>query len=119
MSTTETLDWIYSRTEPTGAQMAPAMYRFIADKLEADPALLQIGLDNIARWLAQGHDAVKWFGQWRALILEAQASPAGLKKLLDLMRDESWEAMYFKEFEPFCGVMTPEERRQFLCSSAH
>jgi len=26
------------------------MFRLIADKIEQDPALLQVGLDNIARW---------------------------------------------------------------------
>ena len=99
--------------------MAPATYRFIACKLEANPALLQIGLDNMVRWLAQGHTAVKQFARWREVILEAQSSLEGMEKLLALMRDESWEALFFMEFHPFVGVMTPEESRQFLCSSAH
>jgi hypothetical protein len=71
------------------------------------------------RWLAQGHTAAKQFARWREVILEAQSSDAGLKKLIELMRDESWDAMFFKEFEPFAGVMTDEESLQFLCSSAH
>ena len=31
----------------------------IADKIEADPSLLDIPLANIARWLANGHSAVQ------------------------------------------------------------
>ena len=29
------------------------MFRLIADKIERNPALLQIALDNIARWIAK------------------------------------------------------------------
>jgi hypothetical protein len=30
------------------------MYRLIADKLERQPELLDVGLENVARWIANG-----------------------------------------------------------------
>ncbi|MFN0075254.1 MAG: hypothetical protein ACKVY0_02145, partial [Prosthecobacter sp.] len=45
--------------ERTGDEVSAERYRLMADKIAADPTLLEIPLANIARWLAQGHSAVK------------------------------------------------------------
>ena len=36
-----------------------------ADKLERDPSLLRIPLENIDRWIANGHTAPHRLEQWR------------------------------------------------------
>jgi len=57
--------------------------------------------------------------EWRALLIEATASEAGLAKLLELLRDPSAEAVFFKEFAPMPGILTREELDWLSWTSAH
>ena len=97
------------------------LHELVADKLERDPALLRIPLENIDRWLANGHTAPHRLEQWREIILRAQESAGGFAALLALLRDSSEAATHLKSFDPFPGVLTTEERRQVLltCAFAH
>ncbi|MHB9007274.1 MAG: hypothetical protein ACYDC1_10130 [Limisphaerales bacterium] len=102
------------------------LHDLVADKLEqADPAnrtaLLRIPLDNIDRWLANGHSAPHRLEHWRRILLNAQATPEGFGALLQLLRDRNEEAVHLKSFDPFAGVLTSLERRQILlqCAYAH
>ena len=93
------------------------LHDLVADKLErADPAareaLLRIPLDNIDRWLAHGHTAPHRLEQWRQIVQRAQQSPDGFAALLALLRDPSETAQRLKDFAPFAGVLTREERHQ-------
>lgn len=79
-----------------------------ADKLEAQPELLAIPLENIARWTAAGtHSAasVQRLEQWRAWILEAQRDTQAFRRLMDLLRDDSEDARHWKSWSPFAGVL--------------
>jgi len=105
--------------DPTGDRMEHQRFCLIADKIEADPALLSIPLANMERWLAGGHHAKREFAQWRAWIEAARESPAGRSRLLDLLRDDSEEARDWKGFSPFAGILTKQERQAFLCASRH
>ena len=94
----------------------------MADKIERDPALLEIPLANIARWLgAGGHeDSRHRLEQWRGMIHEAQRSPEGMAALLALLRDDSEEARHFKGWSPMMGILTKAERRALTtCVYAH
>jgi hypothetical protein len=84
----------------------------MADKIEADPSLLEIPLANIARWLSQGHSAVKRLEGWRSMIQDAQTSREGMEKLLFILRDEEWESMMWKGFSPFPGILSKEELKR-------
>lgn len=102
------------------------LHELIADKLErADvasrAALLSIPVENIGRWLANGHTAPHRLEQWRKLIVRAQKSVDGFEALLALLRDRSEAATHLKSFDPFPGVLTTAERRQYLakCAYAH
>jgi hypothetical protein len=102
------------------------LHELVADKLErADAptreALLRIPLDNIDRWLANGHSAPHRLEQWRQIVLCAQASHEGFRELLRLLRDRSEEPIHLKSFDPFPGVLTTLERRELLlqCAYAH
>ena len=64
-----------------------ATYEAIADKIEADPELLDIPLANIERCLKQDHSAPHRLKEWRRLIVAAKHSAQGMEKLLALMRD--------------------------------
>jgi hypothetical protein len=81
-----------TESDSEGDRIAYQRFCLMADKIEADPALLRIPLDNIARWLAQGHWAKTQLATWRGWIEEAQTSPAGMARLLALLRDDSEEA---------------------------
>ena len=105
--------------DPTGDQMEYLRFGMIADKIEADPALLRIPLDNMERWLALGHHARREFAQWREWIVAARESSAGMKRLLDFLRDDSEEAREWKGYSPFAGILTKKERQAFLCVSMH
>ncbi len=100
------------------------LHDLMADKLEqADPAaraaLLRIPLDNIARWLANGYTAPHRLEQWREILQRAQASPEGFQDLLDLLRDASGLAQRLKDFAPFAGVLTRQERHQAVPECAY
>ncbi len=92
------------------------LHELVADKLErADTGgradLLRIPLDNIERWLANGHTAPHRLEQWRDIIQPALTSPAAFQELLRLLRDRDEEAQRLKDFAPFAGILTREERR--------
>ena len=86
------------------------LHDLVADKLERDPSLLRISLENIDRWLANGHTAPQRLEQWRLLIQKAQSSPEGFRELLGLLRDRSEATERLREFAPFAGVLTAAER---------
>ena len=98
----------------------------VADKLEAADlsargVLLRIPIENIDRWLANGHTAPHRLKQWRQIIYHAQTSPEGFQELLALLRDTGENATHIKSFDPFPGVLTTLERRGYLleCAYAH
>ena len=111
--------YLDSRKERTGDEVSADRFRLIADKVEADPSLLKIPLANIARWLARGHSAAERLTEWRALLQDAETSHAGMTRLLALLRDQSWEAVFFKEFAPTPGILTGEELDRLVWTSAH
>jgi hypothetical protein len=93
------------------------LHDLVADKLEqADPAareaLLCLPLENITRWLANGHTAPHRLEQWRQILIRARMSPDGFADLLRLLRDPGEPAQRLRDFAPFAGSLTREERRQ-------
>lgn len=97
------------------------MYRLIADRIENDPGLLQIGLENIDRWIANGSDQPLKLEEWRGRILAAQHSKEDWSALLALLREDAERAEFERNFAPFAGVLTAADRRPFIleCSYAH
>jgi len=91
----------------------------IAEKIEANPGLLEIPLANIPRWLARDASPAPRLEQWRTIIAEAQSSPTGMEALLKLLRDDGEEAVHLKAFSPFSGILTRSERDRLSCSYAH
>ena len=102
------------------------LHDLVADKLErADAAsraaLLLIPLDNIDRWIANGHTAPQRLEQWRQIILRARESSEGFQELLDLLRDRSAATERLRDFAPFAGVLTAAERAVVIrqCAYSH
>ena len=96
-----------------------SLHERVADKLEREPALLRIPLENIDRWLANGHTAPHRLEQWRQIILRAQESPGGFEELLHLLRAGDEGALRLKDFAPFAGTLTREERREATPTCAY
>ncbi len=91
-----------------------ASFCLIADKVEADPSLLRVPLENIERWCARGIWAQDMLGMWKSKIEEARMSPKGLRHLLAILRDDSEDMRYFKGFSPMVGILSREESARFL-----
>lgn len=105
--------------ERTGDEVSADRFRLMADKIEADPSLLEIPLANIARWLGNGHSARARLEGWRTMIQDAQASREGMAKLLFILRDQDWESVLWKGFSPFPGILNKEELKEHTWSSRH
>ncbi len=101
----------------------PLIYQrwlFLADKLESDPDLLDIPIQNICRWLAAGRIGDTWaLKEWRGMIENARQSDAAMLKLLTLLRNDGEKARQLKSCSPFPGVLTRNERDRFTCAWTH
>ncbi len=106
-------------THIEGDWMEHERFCLIAEKIEADPSLLCIALENIKRWMSRGHHAKIPLQKWAAVITEAQHSPGGMAQLVQILRDDSEEARFFKGFEPFPGVLDADELDRFSWTSRH
>ncbi len=105
--------------ERTGDEISADRFRLMADKIEADPTLLEIPLANITRWLGNDHSARVRLEGWRTMIHDAQATKEGMAKLLFILRDQDWVSVQWKGFSPFPGILTAEELKEHTWSSRH
>ena len=108
-----------TETDSEGDILAHQRFCLIADKIAADPSLLAIPLDNIQRWLGNGHWAKRELTTWKGWIEAAQTDAAALQHLLDLLRDDGEESRDWKGFSPFPGVLNKKERQQTQWTSRH
>ena len=104
-------------------KVQPLIYQkwlFLADKLERQPDLLIIALENIERWIKGGRLAdTRKLDEWRQIIEAARADRQGMEALLELLRRDGEEVRLLKSCSPFAGVLTREERDQFTCAWSH
>ena len=107
--------------ERAGVDQRSLYYDALAEKIEAHPALLEIPLANIERWLAQDHSAPNRLEQWRSIILDAKAGAEGMKRLLSILRDTGEEATHLRSFDVFPGVLSRDERQRIIkqCAFSH
>ncbi len=93
---------------------------FLADKLERQPELLTIPLENIRRWKKAGRLAnTGYLDQWVGMIEAAESGEVGMTDLLEFLRKDGEETRELKSCSPFAGVLTREERDQFTCAWTH
>jgi|Laugrefabdmm15dn_1035133.scaffolds.fasta_scaffold01929_3 hypothetical protein len=85
------------------------MFVAVASKIEAEPTLLQIPIDNIDRGLSKGHPAKVKLLSWKSKIELAQRYSKEFDELLHLLRDSGPEALQWKGFSPFAGVLCADE----------
>ena len=91
----------------------------IADKIQSDPALLDIPLANIRRWSKTRRSGIDVLNHWRRLIEGAQRETLRLSQLLDLLRSDDEKSRQLKSYSPFPGILSTEEVDQFTWSWRH
>jgi len=85
------------------------MDRVIAERIRANPKLVQIALANIERWLANpdySESSRQAALEWKGII---ENTPVGA--LVTLLESSSEEARRLRQSSPFCGILTPDERQ--------
>ena len=95
------------------------LFPLIAEVVEGDPGVLDRAMETLERWEAASMAPASRLAQWRGLLCEASRSPAGMTALLDLLRDDSPDARRLKDFAPFAGVLTREQRRTAFLSCSY
>ena len=85
-------------------QRSLALHRAIADKLSADPALIQIVQDNLDRWSTKGSRSQPYWDAWRTILNRP------LPEVLELLEEESERMTAMRQATPFAGVLEPAER---------
>ena len=82
------------------------LIRITVAKIDRDPALVRIGLDNINRWTRQKEGYLpRCHAEWKALIEQHRWS-----ELRELLLQETDEGQRLRSSNPFVGIVTPEER---------
>jgi len=66
----------------------------------------------LEHWAAQGIGPSARLAQWRTVLTKAKAGPEGLRALTQILLDEGEEARRFRDFAPFAGILSREERRK-------
>jgi hypothetical protein len=80
-----------------------ALHRAVAAKLRANPALLDIARDNLARWMANGGPTLPYSQRWSELL------DLPLEDLLAKTLEESEEMIAMRQCAPFAGILLPRE----------
>jgi len=99
----------------------PTFWELLAAKLGRQPSLLAVARDNCTRWLAEGHSAPQRLREWDGLLAMAEQSEAGRRRLQEVLAGANEADARLREFHPFAGILTREERRQAreLCGYRH
>jgi hypothetical protein len=98
-----------------------SFWDLLAEKLTAHPELLGKARENCSRWLREGHSGAARLKEWDALLAEAQAGPVGRAKLRSVLEGADESKSRLRDFHPFAGILTREERRRTreLCGYRH
>jgi hypothetical protein len=99
----------------------PTFWELLAEKLARQPELLAVARGNCARWLGEGHSAPQRLRAWDELLAAAEQNEAGRRRLREVLAGANEADERLREFHPFAGILTREERRQAreLCGYRH
>ncbi|MBU4460483.1 MAG: hypothetical protein KJ579_07950 [Verrucomicrobia bacterium] len=95
------------------------LFPIIADTIERDPAILDRAVETLEHWEAGGMAPAPRLAQWRDLLGAARRTATGLTTLLCVLRDDSPGARRLKDFAPFAGILTREQRRTVFMSCSY
>jgi hypothetical protein len=82
-----------------------ALHRLVAEKVLADPALLDKARANVRRWRDASGSPSSAFAEW------AQILSGSVHQVAQLLMERSERATRLRQSSPFCGILTDAERR--------
>ena len=81
-----------------------ALHRRVAEKLAADPGLLEFARSNVRRWQAAYEVPSPALAEWEKIL------ESSLNDIMALLVDRSENAIRLRQSSPFAGVLTETER---------
>lgn len=81
-----------------------ALHHAIAEKLRAQPELLQIALENLDRWYGSAGRTRPYLDEWQRILKRP------LNEVLALIEQEDEHMTALRQSSPFAGVLKPAER---------
>ena len=99
----------------------PTFWELLGEKLARQPELLAVARENCARWLNEGHSAPQRLRAWDTVLAAAEQDETGRERLQEILAGANEADARLREFHPFAGILTREERRQAreLCGYRH
>jgi hypothetical protein len=98
-------------SQPFLDEVAAEHFRLIAQRMETEPQIVALALDNIRRWIARDvyHSGeLSTMNEWRDLLIGSRS------RLRQVMLDQNQDACRLRQSSPFAGVLSAEEREDVL-----
>jgi hypothetical protein len=92
-----------------------ARHRLIAERLLADPSLIEHARSNLRRWAEGGAAEARpaWYTEWRAIL----DRPIG--DIVAVLTERSEHAAWLRSCSPFAGMLSARERWLLLKEPRH
>jgi hypothetical protein len=81
-----------------------AYHQLIAERLEHEPALLEVARARVHEWLAKSRPTPFYASEWARILQQPCAAVAAF------LRDEGEHATELRQSTPFAGAIEPRER---------
>ena len=90
-------------------------------KLRAEPdRVIAAALATLTHWRTQGQTAPYYLEHWEELLREAEKGDArGMERLLHVLEGKDEGSARMRDFHPFPGILTREERRALRGTCAY
>ncbi|MBI4904594.1 MAG: hypothetical protein HY820_13215 [Acidobacteria bacterium] len=85
-------------------QRSIAMHRAIAEKLLANPGLLNVAKENLERWMPTSGRSRPYMDAWREIL----SMP--LEDIARMIQEDTERMRALRQCSPFAGSLTPRER---------
>jgi hypothetical protein len=85
-----------------------AIHELIAGKIRLHPELFEVPVRNVERWAAMAKLEPYYLTEWRAILAQ------GMEEALRFAVEDSERATELRQSTPFTGVLTQQERSEFL-----
>jgi hypothetical protein len=86
-----------------------AMCRMIAEKIRREPELMGKAADTLTRWKKIKKPTPRALLIWEQIFRENS-----IEQILALLTEDTERGQFLRQCDPFCGILTEEERRQIL-----
>jgi hypothetical protein len=82
-----------------------AYHQAIADKLTAQPDLIERAKENLVRWREQGNEGY-WMTEWTEILT------CPFQDVVSFLRDPGERATRLRQSSPFTSILTEQERKE-------